>query len=156
MMEAVVFQMTWPGSPTIYYGDEAGLCGWTDPDNRRTFPWGSEDKNLLGLHKALIAMRQELPVLKHGSVEFLWNEYGVLSFARWNNAEQMAIAINNNNEPKKINMPVWKMGVLNGKMKCLLSTANGTATDGGPEYTVKNGRVSIEIPAYGSMVLAAL
>mgnify|MGYP002224581700 FL=1 len=38
--EAVVVQMTWPGAPTIYYGDEAGLCGFTDPDNRRTYPWG--------------------------------------------------------------------------------------------------------------------
>ena len=36
--EAVVVQMTWPGAPTIYYGDEAGVCGWTDPDNRRTYP----------------------------------------------------------------------------------------------------------------------
>ncbi len=36
-------QMTWPGAPTLYYGDEAGLCGWTDPDNRRPFPWGHEN-----------------------------------------------------------------------------------------------------------------
>ncbi|MFQ8840463.1 MAG: alpha-amylase family glycosyl hydrolase [Clostridium fessum] len=32
----------WPGAPTIYYGDEAGVCGWTDPDSRRTYPWGGE------------------------------------------------------------------------------------------------------------------
>ena len=38
MKAAVVMQMTWPGAPTLYYGDEAGLCGWTDPDNRRTYP----------------------------------------------------------------------------------------------------------------------
>ena len=44
--EAVVMQMTWPGAPTIYYGDEAGLCGFTDPDNRRTYPWGREDREL--------------------------------------------------------------------------------------------------------------
>ena len=39
MRAAVMIQMTWPGAPTLYYGDEAGLCGWTDPDNRRTYPW---------------------------------------------------------------------------------------------------------------------
>ena len=39
MKEAVVFQMTWPGAPTLYYGDEAGQVGFTDPDNRRTYPW---------------------------------------------------------------------------------------------------------------------
>lgn len=47
MKEAVVIQMTWPGAPTLYYGDEAGLCGFTDPDNRRTYPWGKEDKVLI-------------------------------------------------------------------------------------------------------------
>ena len=49
MREAVVMQMTWVGAPTIYYGDEAGVCGFTDPDNRRTYPWGKEDQELSGL-----------------------------------------------------------------------------------------------------------
>lgn len=40
LREAVVIQMTWPGAPAIYYGDETGVCGFTDPDNRRTYPWG--------------------------------------------------------------------------------------------------------------------
>ena len=43
--------MTWVGAPTIYYGDEVGLCGFTDPDNRRTYPWGQEDKELLEFTK---------------------------------------------------------------------------------------------------------
>ena len=37
-LEAIAIQMTWPGAPTLYYGDEAGVCGFTDPDNRRTYP----------------------------------------------------------------------------------------------------------------------
>ena len=40
--EAVTIQMSWPGAPTVYYADEAGQIGWTDPDNRRTYPWGKE------------------------------------------------------------------------------------------------------------------
>ena len=47
MKEAVVIQMTWPGAPTLYYGDEAGVYGYNDPYNRKTYPWGSEDKGLL-------------------------------------------------------------------------------------------------------------
>ena len=43
--EAVTIQMTWPGAPTVYYADEAGQVGWTDPDNRRTYPWGHEDQS---------------------------------------------------------------------------------------------------------------
>ena len=38
-----------PGSPTIYYGDEAGRQGFEDPFNRRTYPWGAEDRALLGI-----------------------------------------------------------------------------------------------------------
>ena len=53
MKEAVVIQMTWPGAPTIYYGDEVGVAGWTDPDNRRTYPWGKEDIDLLEFIKQL-------------------------------------------------------------------------------------------------------
>ena len=55
MREAVVMQMTWPGAPTIYYGDEAGVCGFTDPDNRRTYPWGREDQQMLEFHRKAIA-----------------------------------------------------------------------------------------------------
>ena len=46
MREAVIMQMTWVGAPTVYYGDEAGVCGFTDPDNRRTYPWGHENHKL--------------------------------------------------------------------------------------------------------------
>ena len=59
MREAVLIQMTWPGAPTIYYGDEAGLCGFTDPDNRRTYPWGREDQELIAYHKAAIKVHKE-------------------------------------------------------------------------------------------------
>ena len=51
MRLAVIMQMTWIGAPTIYYGDEAGLAGFTDPDNRRTYPWGNEDFQLIGFHR---------------------------------------------------------------------------------------------------------
>lgn len=51
MREAVVMQMTWVGAPTVYYGDEAGVCGFTDPDNRRTYPWGHEDQELIAFHQ---------------------------------------------------------------------------------------------------------
>ena len=49
--------MTWPGAPTIYYGDEAGVCGWTDPDSRRTYPWGQEDLELTEFHRYLAGIR---------------------------------------------------------------------------------------------------
>ena len=62
LREAVVMQMTWPGAPTIYYGDEAGVCGFTDPDNRRTYPWGREDKELIQFHKDMIRIHKRKSV----------------------------------------------------------------------------------------------
>ena len=54
MREAVAVQMTWVGAPTVYYGDEAGVCGFTDPDSRRTYPWGQENRELVEFHKEMI------------------------------------------------------------------------------------------------------
>ena len=52
-------QMTLPGAPTVYYGDEAGLTGWTDPDNRRTYPWGRENVDLIEFYKKAIKFHKK-------------------------------------------------------------------------------------------------
>lgn len=70
MREAVTIQMTWPGAPTVYYGDEAGLCGFTDPDNRRTYPWGREDYQMIDFHRVMIRIHKKYEVLKTGSLGF--------------------------------------------------------------------------------------
>ncbi|HBS60359.1 MAG TPA: hypothetical protein DEA44_13960, partial [Firmicutes bacterium] len=62
----VVWQMTFPGVPHIYYGDEAGLEGYADPLNRRTFPWGKEEASLTAWYKKLIALRNSWGVLRTG------------------------------------------------------------------------------------------
>ncbi len=82
MRQAVLLQMTWTGAPTIYYGDEAGVGGFTDPDNRRTYPWGHEDQGLIRCHKALAAFRKNSPALRIGSIMRLSDEDGVLAYAR--------------------------------------------------------------------------
>ncbi|MDY7041317.1 MAG: alpha-amylase family glycosyl hydrolase [Chloroflexota bacterium] len=64
-----IVQMTLPGAPTIYYGDEVGLTGDTDPDDRRPFPWGSEDVDLLDHYQALIGLRNQYTFLRTGSFD---------------------------------------------------------------------------------------
>ncbi|MDE7113555.1 MAG: alpha-glycosidase, partial [Acetatifactor sp.] len=81
--EAVVIQMTWIGAPTIYYGDEAGVCGFTDPDNRRTYPWGKEDKMMIQFHKDIIRLRRENDELRIGSIKYLGGDYNFLAYARF-------------------------------------------------------------------------
>ena len=156
LMEAIVFQMTWPGAPTIYYGDEAGLAGWTDPDNRRPYPWGKEDKTLIGLHKALIAIRAEYPMLRHGSVEFLWTNQGFLSYGRWDDKQKIVVAINNNAKPVEVDLPVWKICIAGGYLVELITTSDETFRETSRRYPVRQGEVKLMVPAFGAIVLAAM
>jgi Glycosidases len=70
---AAFFQMTFPGAPAVLYGDEVGVTGGEDPYNRVTYPWadlgGKPDAGLLADYKALIRMRKQHPVLRHGSID---------------------------------------------------------------------------------------
>lgn len=154
MFEAVVMQMTWPGAPTIYYGDEAGLTGWTDPDNRRTYPWGKEDACLLEFHKEMIRLHKTYECLKTGSLEYLYNECGIISYGRWDDGDKIVIIINNNNIPKELDIPVWKINTaLNSNMKKLIATnASGFNTDR-EVYKVTNGLVCVSLPSFSSLIL---
>jgi alpha-glucosidase len=153
LMEAIVFQMTWPGAPTIYYGDEAGLAGWTDPDNRRTFPWGKEDIVLIELHKKLISLRKKYSALRDGSVEFIWSNHGFVSFGRWDDNAKIVVAINNNNRPMEVSLPVWKIGISGGYVTECISTGGSTFREPAKRYFVSRGELKVIVPIHGSMVL---
>ena len=109
LREAVVMQMTWPGAPTIYYGDEAGVCGFTDPDNRRTYPWGREDKELIQFHKDMIRIHKENPSLIKGSLKFIANDYQQLVYGRFTEKEKIMVVVNNSNETKNMEISVWEL-----------------------------------------------
>ena len=124
--EGVVIQMTWTGAPTIYYGDEAGVCGFTDPDNRRTYPWGHEDQVLLAFHKDIIRLRRENEELRSGSLKMLESDYNFISYGRFNRKGQCAVLINNNNHPITKEIHVWEIGTpKTGKMKVILQSRDG-------------------------------
>ena len=153
MMEAVVFQMTWPGAPTVYYGDEAGLMGWTDPDNRRAFPWGKEDETLTDLHRVLIGLRRAYPVLKSGSVDFLCTDHGFISYGRWDERQKIIVAINNNAKPIEVVLPVWKLGVMGGQMMQLVLTCDDGFHRDNIWHPVCDGELRITAPGHGAVVL---
>lgn len=79
---AAFLQFALPGSPVIYYGDEAGLCGGRDPMNRLPFPWGREDKALQTLYRQLAALKNAHPALRWGNIRFEWAAGGILRFSR--------------------------------------------------------------------------
>ncbi|QDR83216.1 bifunctional glycogen debranching protein GlgX/4-alpha-glucanotransferase [Sporomusa termitida] len=62
----MLWLLTFPGAPCIYYGDEAGVEGYTDPLNRRTYPWGREEQDLLAWCRLLTGLRRQYPVLRTG------------------------------------------------------------------------------------------
>ncbi len=79
---AVFLQFALPGSPVIYYGDEAGLTGGRDPMNRLPFPWGREDRQLQELYRQAAALKNAHPALRTGDIRFEWAQGGILRFTR--------------------------------------------------------------------------
>ncbi|MCT4607301.1 MAG: glycoside hydrolase family 13 protein [Marinisporobacter sp.] len=77
-----LMQMTFPGVPCIYYGDEAGLEGMKDPFNRRTYPWGKEDQELLDWYKKITGIRKNIDALKTGSYEPLYYKDTIYAYER--------------------------------------------------------------------------
>ena len=154
LREAVIMQMTWIGAPTIYYGDEAGLCGFTDPDNRRTFPWGNEDKELQAFHKEVIRIHKEEKPLKKGSIKLLASDENLLAYGRFEADEQIVIVVNNSDELRTVTVPVWYAGVeMEGRMKRLIySYENGYTTEY-DEYIVQDGEIVLNMGSHSAIVL---
>ncbi len=96
---AVAIQMTFEGVPYIYYGDEAGLCGGVDPDNRRTYPWKNEDEDMLNFYKDIIKIRNKNKLLSSGSTEFIYTRNdSVFAFIRFNEDNDRIIILVNRSE----------------------------------------------------------
>lgn len=152
--EAIVIQMTWVGAPTIYYGDEAGVCGFTDPDNRRTYPWGEEDQSLLSFYKEAICIHKENTVLTYGSTRFLALDYQFLSYGRFSEENQIVVVVNNGREEKEINIPVWQAGVpRTAFMERLMMTLENGFSMGGATYRVEKGNLYLKVPPICAMIL---
>ncbi len=151
--EAVVFQMTWPGAPTIYYGDEVGLCGWTDPDSRRTYPWGREDTELLKFHKVMIKIHKKYASLRTGSLKFLHGEYKCIAYGRFNYEEAVVVVLNNDYTEKNLKLHVRELGVHNKKnMKRVILTTEEGFTRDDQANVVYDNVLSVTVPPVSASV----
>ena len=157
MMEAVVMQMSWVGAPTIYYGDEAGVCGFTDPDNRRTYPWGHEDQELIKFHKDIIKIHKENEELKIGSTKFLYKDYNVIAYGRFTIDSQSIIIVNNNDYEKEVDLKVLDIGISKDTtLKQLIFSFEGTYSISPDMYPVIGGKLKIFMPKYSAIILKAV
>jgi alpha-glucosidase len=154
MRLAVMIQMTWPGAPTIYYGDEAGLCGWTDPDNRRAYPWGNEDMELIEYHKEIIRIHKDYQAMKTGSILFLHGEYQCICYGRFDEQDKIVVAINSSDHDISVDIPVWRIGLMEeNRMARLMSTGRDGFSIETAMYTVDHGILHLNCPPeYGVII----
>jgi glycosidase len=91
-----ILQMTMPGAPTIYYGDEVGLTGDTDPDDRRPFPWNDQDTALRDHYATLAGLRHRHTFLRTGSFDRLYthNDDGTYAYGRKDASGAAVVAVN--------------------------------------------------------------
>jgi len=111
---ATLFQMTFPGAPCVYYGDEIGMEGGPDPDCRRAFPWDEArwDHDLLAYVRRAIALRYAHPALRRGRYLRLYADdaRGVFAFARQGEAETLVVVLNNNgSDSYDLDVPVGEV-----------------------------------------------
>ncbi len=100
---ALAFQLTFPGAPSVYYGDEIGLQGGDDPDNRRCFPWDEAhwDRSLCDEVRRLIALRKKEAALRRGTVRLFHTEGRFLIFERADEHTRFLVALNAEHETER-------------------------------------------------------
>ena len=102
---AALVLFTFPGAPTVYYGDEAGMEGWEDPFNRACYPWGREDTELKVWFARLAHLRLDCPALQSGQLHWRWTSGPILAFARELNGQLLTTVINAADTPQSLTLP---------------------------------------------------
>lgn len=146
----LIFQLTYVGTPTIYYGDEYGMQGGADPDNRRTFDWSqaTTTNSAVALTQKLIGIRNAYPALRTGSFMTLLTDdtRDVYAFGRFDQANRLAVVMNATSATQTVSVPVGQLSVTNGSQLTDLLTGN--------RYTVSGGVVTLSVQGHFGAILA--
>ena len=136
---AAILLFAFPGSPTIYYGDEAGMEGFEDPFNRRTFPWGRENADLQAHFASLAGVRRARVSLRQGELRYIGADGPILVFERTVEGERTVVALNAGNAEWELDLP-W---------------VGATATEllSGQRFWVRNGRLQMTLPPENGVIL---
>lgn len=143
-----LIQMTYPGAPTIYYGDEIGMVGADDPDDRRAMEWGCGNKELVEWYAKLANIRHSYQVLTQGNiVPVEMTDPALMSYIRADETDTMAVITNNSSIEKTVSYSLPEKLAMDGLVLTELIS--------GEHYTVESGKVTVKVPAYRGVVLAA-
>ena len=152
---ASLIQFTVPGAPTVFYGDEVGVTGDDDPDDRRTYPWadtgGTPDSVLFDHYKALNTLRNTNGVLVNGDFKVLLADDAkdVVAYGRKTNNRAALVIINRNSSIHSITIPV--AGYLPDGISLQQKYAVGSG--GSNSVTVANGAINGSINPMSAIVL---
>ena len=143
---AVTLLFTFPGVPSVYYGDEIGLKGGGDPDNRRCMPWDPREWNAdrRAFYQALMKLRRTSPALRQGGYQLLYASGDTLAFQRESNEERLIIVARRSNDGL-VALPVLHAGLPDGIHLRELLTGN--------ETVVTNGMLLLDsLPPVGAQI----
>jgi len=149
LLLATFFQMVYPGAPSVYYGDEAGVTGGDDPFNRGTYPWadrgGKPDEEMIAAFRRLIALRRDHPVLRHGSLDApLHLDDHLVVLARRHGRDVAITATNNADAPKTVAVTLPRGMDVRGFTDALT----------GAKVEARGGRITLTVPAlYGTVLV---
>ncbi len=146
----VLLQMTLPGAPSVYYGDEVGLSGSGDPDCRRPYPWadqgGNPDLDLLAHYRTVIGIRRQHSALRGGAMETLLVDTHLYAYIRYDEQEYVVVVLNNGSTDSTARVPV---GAYLEEGTVLTDTLNGGT------HTVEGGDLYLSVPAHWGAILVA-
>ncbi len=151
---AALIQFTVPGAPTVFYGDEVGMTGDDDPDDRRTFPWpdrgGAPDTSLYSHYQALANLRKFNPALVDGDFRVLLADdaSGVVAYGRKTPSQAAVVIVNRSDAAANAAIPVG--GYLPDGITLQPALVVGSA---GGAVTVGNGQVAGSIGPKSAVVL---
>ena len=136
---AAMLLYSFPGSPTLYYGDEVGMQGFEDPLNRGTYPWGGEDGSLLAFFRRLGQLRAERISMQCGIIRYLHAQGGGLVVERLHGTERTVTALNAGDTPLELTLP-W-----DGRL-CIDAVT-------GQQFLSQNGTVHLTLPPLDGVIL---
>jgi neopullulanase len=143
--------MTFPGAPCIYYGDEVGMTGGSDPASRGGFPWERSDwdKDLLAFFRQAISLRRDHPALCRGRYVHLGadDQQGLYAFAREGEGETLIVVLNRGTDPYELDLAVGELFDTDQRLRDIWGDA---------EARIKNGRaIGGMVPPRSGVVLTA-
>ena len=154
---ATLLQMTFPGSPCIYYGDEIALRGTKrydshhrDQDARWPFPWHDHqqwDQNMLDFFRRIVALRHRWPVLRHGAITRLYAQDRQYAFLRSSDSQQLVVILNAADSPAHIILPVAEHFADGTRLETVFGPQGHTI--------VVDGRAPCHLAARSGVVLSA-